>query len=92
MDYLVEEVIDDARIGKMKCNYCGASSKVANFCCECGKSQYLQAFYLWRTKTNIGTTVDSYWSRESTAKRAIDKFLYKERVLEFSGKYCDGAK
>ena len=50
MDYLVEEVIDDARIGKMKCNYCGTSAEVAVSCPKCGKSEYLKAFYLWRTK------------------------------------------
>lgn len=38
----VAEVIDDARPGKMRCQYCGATRDVADTCPVCRKSEYLQ--------------------------------------------------
>lgn len=40
----VEAVQDDARIGKMRCNYCGTTSIVTQTCPKCGKSDYIKAF------------------------------------------------
>ena len=45
MDYSVEEVIDDERIGKMKCQWCGTTSPVGPACAKCGKTDSLKAFH-----------------------------------------------
>ena len=44
MDYLVEEVIDDARQGMARCNWCGTSTKADAPCSKCGKTEYLEPF------------------------------------------------
>jgi len=45
MENLVEEVIDDERIGKYKCNWCGHHSENSDKCPECGKAEYLEPLF-----------------------------------------------
>jgi hypothetical protein len=44
MDRDVDYVIDDERIGKMRCNWCGKTSTKSDVCFHCGKSEYLESF------------------------------------------------
>jgi rubrerythrin len=45
MENLVEEVIDDERIGKYKCNWCGGYSEKKDKCPNCGKAKYLKPLF-----------------------------------------------
>jgi hypothetical protein len=47
-DFIVERVIDDIRGTKMRCNWCGKTNDKGNVCPECGKSEYIETFTLWR--------------------------------------------
>jgi len=38
----VSEVIDDARIGRMRCQYCGQNQEVDISCNKCDKDDYLE--------------------------------------------------
>ncbi|MGN8842557.1 hypothetical protein ACTNDN_07020 [Niallia sp. HCP3S3_B10] len=40
----VEQIIDDQRIGKAKCEFCNCVSNSLNFCTHCGKVEYLEPF------------------------------------------------
>ena len=40
----VAEVIDDARPGMMRCQWCGKCSSVADTCPKCEKGEYLKPF------------------------------------------------
>ncbi|MEN6445017.1 MAG: hypothetical protein ABFC98_03115 [Candidatus Cloacimonas sp.] len=44
MQNLVEEVIDDVRPGKAKCNWCGKVSENQLVCMACGHKDYLEVF------------------------------------------------
>jgi stalled ribosome alternative rescue factor ArfA len=44
MNNSVAEVIDDVRNGKMRCQWCGKCSDVADVCPHCGKSEYREMF------------------------------------------------
>lgn len=50
----VEKVIDDIRQNKMRCQYCGKTSDIADICPKCQKKEYLQKFdinilkYQWK--------------------------------------------
>ena len=41
-EYLVEEVIDDIRYLKMKCNYCGFIQDKNEICSKCKKTNFLE--------------------------------------------------
>jgi len=41
-DESVEEVIDDERLDKVKCGYCGHQGFTTRICGKCGKSKYMQ--------------------------------------------------
>ena len=43
-DYHVAEVIEDARSGRQRCQWCGKHSVIAAACPHCGKAEYLTAF------------------------------------------------
>lgn len=40
----VEEVIDDVRPGKARCNWCGKTTEAKKPCRNCGKVEYLEEF------------------------------------------------
>jgi rRNA maturation endonuclease Nob1 len=44
MEIDVERVIDDARLGRMRCNWCEKHSPASDVCPHCGKSEYLEDF------------------------------------------------
>lgn len=41
-NYLVEEIIDDIRYLKMKCNYCGFTQDKDIICSKCKKTNFLE--------------------------------------------------
>jgi hypothetical protein len=41
----VEEVIDDERIGKARCDLCNEVSNSVEVCTSCGRSDYLEPFF-----------------------------------------------
>lgn len=44
MEEVVEEVIDDERPGKARCNWCGKVSDNQLICMACGKRDFLEVF------------------------------------------------
>ena len=44
MDADVAAVINDARPGKMRCQWCGKTNAISETCPSCGKSEYLEPF------------------------------------------------
>lgn len=44
MQEMVEEVIDDVRPGKARCNWCGKISANQLVCMACGKRDFLEVF------------------------------------------------
>lgn len=48
MDESVEKVIDDERIGKVKCSWCGTSQPETDKCINCGKTEYIKQFKIAR--------------------------------------------
>jgi rRNA maturation endonuclease Nob1 len=44
MQNVVEEVIDDERLGKARCHWCGRTGPAQGVCMTCGKKDYLEVF------------------------------------------------
>lgn len=46
----IEQVIDDARPGRMRCHWCGKNNQVADTCPNCGKADHREPFTVWWTE------------------------------------------
>ncbi|KAB7662870.1 hypothetical protein [Bacillus sp. B1-b2] len=43
-DLYVEQILDDARIGKARCDYCEHTSNALQYCTHCGRTDCLEPF------------------------------------------------
>ena len=44
-EHYVEEIIDDVRRGKARCDLCGEVSNSTEVCTNCGRKDYLEPFF-----------------------------------------------